>query len=264
MDLQLTGKTAFITGSTSGIGFAAARALAMEGVRVILNGRDAAGVSSAIERMKKIVHHGRIEGMVADFSKPDQIKLLLDQLPEVHILINNVGIYTSDTFFDTTDEDWQHQMEVNLMSGVRLSRRILPQMLNANWGRILFLSSECATLVPADLIAYSTTKAALQALSRGLAQLTVGSGVTVNIIVPGSTLTEGAVTFLEKVAAAENKTPQSVSKEFFTNVRTSSLLQRFATVEEVASTIVYFASPLAAATNGAVIKVDGGSSGGIL
>ena len=174
MDLQLTGKTAFITGSTSGIGFAAARALAMEGVRVILNGRDAAGVSSAIERMKKIVHHGRIEGMVADFSKPDQIKLLLDQLPEVHILINNVGIYTSDTFFDTTDEDWQHQMEVNLMSGVRLSRRILPQMLNANWGRILFLSSECATLVPADLIAYSTTKAALQALSRGLAQLTVG------------------------------------------------------------------------------------------
>lgn len=264
MDLQLTGKTAFITGSTAGIGFAVAHSLAKEGVKVILNGRKQAGVDEAVERLKALVPMGAIEGIAADFLNKDSIDALLKELPTIDILVNNVGIYTSASFFETSDEDWFRQFEVNIMSGVRLSRHLLPQMLDANWGRIIFISSECATLVPTDLIAYSSTKTAVLAISRGLSQMTAGTNVTVNTIVPGSTLTEGAAQFLEGVAQKENKTKEQVETDFFKDVRTSSLLQRFATVEEVANTVAYFASPLASATNGAAIKTDGGSMGGIL
>lgn len=264
MNLNLNGKTAFITGSTAGIGFATAILLLQEDAKVIINGRQKSSVNVAIERLKKLVPNAKLEGISADFSNIKEIESLLDQLPHVDILINNVGIYTSQNFQETTDEDWHKQMEVNLMSGVRLSRYLLPKMLQKNWGRIIFVSSECATLVPEDLIAYSTTKAAVLALSRGLSQLTSGTNVTVNTIIPGSTLTEGAEQFLANVAQKENKTKEEVERDFFDKIRTSSLLKRFASVEEIANTITYYASPLSAATNGAAIKIDGGSMGGIV
>lgn len=264
MDLNLKGKTVFISGATAGIGFCAAKIFLQEGAVVYVNGRTKASVTKAIQRLKAVVPNAEVEGIAADFSDAKAVQLLLQELPNIDILINNVGVYTSQSFFETTDEDWQRQIEVNIMSGVRLSRHVLPKMLTKNWGRILFVSSECATLVPADLIAYSTTKAAVLAASRGLAQLTSGTGVTVNAVLPGSTMTEGAADFLADLATKENKTIAQAESDFFSNVRTSSLLQRFATVEEVANSMVYFSSPLASATNGAVIKLDGGSTGGIL
>ena len=264
MDLKLNGKTAFITGSTSGIGFAIAKTLLQEGANVILNGRNQDRVNEAIAKLETTNSRTKITGFVTNFSNPKEVDTLLADLPHIDILINNVGIYSSKSFYDTSDEEWYRQIDVNIMSGVRLSRHLLPKMIDANWGRIIFISSECATLVPADLLAYSTTKAALLAISRGLAQMTSGTGVTVNSIIPGSTLTEGAEQFLDEVAQKENKAKQEVADDFFKEVRTSSLLERFAAVEEVANTVVYYASPLAAATNGAAIKVDGGSMGGIL
>jgi len=264
MDLKLKGKTVFISGSTSGIGFGVAKIFLQEGALVYINGRTETSIDDAIQRLKAVFPDGKIEGIVADFSKAEEVEQLIKKLPHLDILINNVGIYTSKSFFETTDEDWSQHLEVNVMSGVRLSRHFLPKMLEKNWGRILFVSSECATLIPADLIAYSTSKTAALAISRGLAQLTKGTGVTVNTVLPGSTKTEGAEQFLSNLAKKENKTIPQVETDFFREVRPNSLLQRFASVEEIANTIVYFASPLSVATNGASIKLDGGSMGGII
>lgn len=264
MDLQLEGKTAFISGSTAGIGFATAVSLLREGATVIINGRSPVGVDKALVRLAEAGFTKNLRGISADLATPDDIQRLFEELPAVDILINNVGIYTSTSFFDMKDEDWYRQFNVNVMSAVRLSRHYLPGMLARNWGRILFISSECATLVPADLIAYSMTKTALLSVSRGLAQLTKGTAVTVNTVAPGSTLSEGAEQFLAAAAEKEGKTTAAVEAAFFAEVRTSSLLQRFATVDEVAHTITYLSSPLSAATNGTTIKVDGGSMGGII
>jgi len=264
MNLKLQRKTAFITGSTAGIGFATARVLAAEGATIILNGRSYETLNGAIGKLQQEFPAIKISGLAADFNELNEVEELLEKLPEIDILINNVGIYSSGSFFETPDDDWYRQFEVNVMSGVRLSKKILPKMLSKDWGRILFVSSECATLVPVDMIPYSMTKAALLAVSRGLAQLTKGAGVTVNTIVPGSTLSEGAEQFLENAAQKDGKTKAQVEEAFFTEVRTSSLLQRFAKVEEVANTIAYLASPLSSATNGSSIKVDGGSMGGII
>lgn len=264
MDLKLKGKTAFISGSTAGIGFATARSLLQEGATVIINGRTTTSVDNALRKLKQDGFTDKVSGVAADLADTTAIQDLFNRLPQVDILVNNVGIYTSTSFFEMKDEDWYRQFDVNVMSAVRLSRHYLPQMLEKNWGRILFISSECATLVPEDLIAYSMTKTALLSISRGLAQLTKGTAVTVNSIIPGSTLSEGAEQFLAGVAEQEGKTVETVEAEFFAEVRTSSLLQRFASVDEVAHTITYLSSPLAAATNGAAIKVDGGSMGGIL
>ncbi len=268
MDLKLEGKKVFISGSTAGIGYGVAQKFLQEGAHVMINGRTASSVEKAIDRLKsdalRMDNEVVVEGVVADFSNKRSIETLTQGLSDIDILINNVGIYSSQSFFKTTDEDWQRQYEVNVMSGVRLSRHLLPKMLDKDWGRVLFISSECATLVPADLIAYSTTKAAILAISRGLAQLTKGSGVTVNTVIPGSTMTEGADQFLSDLAEKEGKSKADAESDFFKEVRTSSLLQRFATVEEIANSIVYLSSPLASATNGAAIKLDGGSMGGIL
>ena len=264
MDLKLKGKKVFISGSTAGIGFGVAKSFLKEGATVFINGRSEASINKAINRLKTDFADADIQGFVADFSKNKSVDALIQQMPEVDILVNNVGIYSSQSFFDTTDEDWQYHHDVNIMSGVRLSRYFLPKMLDKKWGRILFVSSECATLVPEDLIAYSTTKAAMLAISRGLAQLTRGTGVTVNAVIPGSTMTEGAEQFLVDLAKKENVSVEQAESDFFKNVRTSSLIERFATVDEIANTIVYFSSPLSAATNGAVVKLDGGSTGGIL
>lgn len=264
MDLKIENKTAFISGSTSGIGFATARVLLQEGARVIINGRTQDGVEKAVNKLKQLKPKASIGGFAADFSDASSVKSLLKDLPEIDILINNVGIYSAQSFFETSDDEWFRMFEVNVMSGVRLSRQILPQMLSKNWGRILFVSSECANLVPGDLLAYSMTKTALLSVSRGLAQLTKGTEVTVNSVVPGSTLSEGAEHFLEEQAKTKKTSRQAVENDFFKNIRTTSLLQRFATVDEIANTIAYLSSPLAAATNGAAIKIDGGSSGGII
>jgi len=238
MDLKLKGKTVFISGSTAGIGFCTAQIFLKEGATVYVNGRTKSTVNQVVEQLKTISPDANVKGIAADFSDKEAVQSLIEQLPEIDILINNVGIYSSQSFFETTDEDWQGQYEVNVMSGVRLARHFLPKMLDKNWGRILFVS--------------------------GLAQLTKGSGVTVNSVIPGSTMTEGAKQFLANLADKENKSIAQAEADFFRNIRTSSLLQRFAKVEEIANSIVYFSSPLAAATNGAAIKLEGGSMGGII
>ena len=264
MNLQLEGKNVFITGSTAGIGYGVAESMLQEGASVIINGRTNQSVGQAVEQLSEKFPEGIISGRRCDFSQVQEVEKLISNMPSVDILINNVGIYTSQSFFDTSDEDWMRLFEVNVMSGVRLSRALLPQMLGQKWGRIIFISSECATLVPQDLIAYSTTKAAILAISRGLAQLTKGTQVTVNTVMPGSTMTEGAGQFIERLALENDVSKAEAESDFFEEVRTSSLLQRFASVKEVADTVTYLSSPLSSATNGAAIKVDGGSMGGII
>lgn len=264
MDLKLTDKLAFVSGSTAGIGLAVAKNLLQEGAQVAINGRTQKTVDQTVAMLKQAYPKGTVFGIAADFSHKDSVQKIFDQLPAVDILINNVGIYKAASFFETKDEDWQHQFEVNIMSGVRLSRYYLPKMLHKNWGRVLFVSSECASLVPPDLLAYSTTKMAVVTIAKGLAQTTKGSGVTVNAIVPGSTLSEGAQQFLNEAAANSGRSPAAVADAFFKEERSTSLLQRFASVAEVANTMTYLVSPLSAATNGAAIRVDGGSMGTLL
>lgn len=264
MDLQLKNKTAFITGSTSGIGYAVAKRLLEEGMIVYINGRNQDSINVAIDSLKDEVSGAQVHGIALDFLKTEQLDEQLATLTDVDVLINNVGIYSSQSFFETSEKIWLKQFQVNTMSGVILSKHYLKGMLARNWGRVLFISSECTYLVPTDMISYSSTKAAIHALSRGLSQLTKGTGVTSNVIVPGSTLSEGAKRFLADKAAVEKTTIEEVETNFFKNERANSLLQRFAKTDEVATTIAYLCSPLASATNGSVIKVDGGSTGGIL
>jgi NAD(P)-dependent dehydrogenase (short-subunit alcohol dehydrogenase family) len=263
MDYLLNNKIAFVSGSTSGIGFAIAKLLAKEGAQVILNGRNGESVVNAVKKLEKEIPLAKVSGIKADFSNPNEVKELITKLDGIDILINNVGIFTSQSFTETSDEDWYKLFEVNVMSGVRLSRALLPKMMERDWGRIVFVSSECAELVPEDLIAYSMTKAAILSISRGLAQTTRGSAVTVNSILPGSTLSEGAKRFLKEQAEKENKKEEDVASAFFKNVRTTSLIERFLSPEEIANGVLYLASPLSSATNGAVLKLDGGSVPGI-
>jgi len=264
MDLQLRDKQAFISGSTAGIGFAIARWLLKEDATVIINGRSQDSIEQAKSRLQAEFPEGKISSIRIDFSNLDQINDALPTLSSCDILINNVGIYESKSFYETMDDSWYHQFEVNVMSGVRLSRYCLPKMLERNWGRIIFISSECASIVPSDMIAYSMTKASMHSVSRGLAELCRASAVTVNTVMPGSTLTEGASTFLENLARTNGQTKEQVAQDFFSGTRTSSLIERFASVDEIASTICYLASPLSSATNGSVIKIEGGSTGGIM
>ena len=264
MDLKLKNKTALVTGSTAGIGLAIAKRLISEGAHVILNGRSEERLVQRINELRFEFPEALIKGVVTDFSNNSEYRTLFDSIDSVDILINNLGVYKAESFFEMADDEWYRQFEINVMSGVRLSRHFLPKMLHNNWGRILFISSECAELAPPDMLAYSMTKAAMVAIAKGLAQLTKSTGVTVNSVLPGSTLSEGAEQFLEDEAKKTNKTKQEVESRFFKEVRTSSLLQRFADVDEVASTVAYYCSPLASATNGAAIKVEGGSTGGLL
>lgn len=258
MDLKLSNKTVFISGSTAGIGFAIARRFLTEGAQVIINGRTKESVENATNELKALVSNAKIFGIPADFSKINDINRLLEQLPEVDILINNTGIFEPKEFSDIPDEDWFRFFEVNVMSGVRLSRHYFPKMLQKNWGRIIFISSESAVFIPSEMIHYGVTKTALIAVSRGLAELTKGTNVTVNSILPGPTKSKGVGSFIEDLSKANNKSVDEVEKDFFKNMRPTSLLQRFASVEEIADTVVYYSSPLASATNGASIRVEGG------
>ncbi len=264
MDLQLVNKSVFISGSTSGIGFAMAQGFLQEGAKVIINGRSEQKLQKAVKKLRALVPNAEVSGIAADFRDAKAIEHIQKHIDQVDILVNNVGIFASKSFQETSELEWQEMFLVNVMSSVQLSKYFLPKMLDQNWGRILFISSECAQLVPEDLIAYSTTKAALLSLSRGLAQTTKGTQVTVNTLVPGSTLTEGAVTFLKEQASQEDRSEEAVAEDFFKKIRTSSLIQRFAHPKEIADMALFLASPLSAATNGAAIKVDGGSVPGIL
>lgn len=258
MDLQLIGKIAFISGSTQGIGFAIAKQLLQEGTTVIINGRKKEGVDAAVEKLKREVPSAEISGIAADFGNVDEVNELLAQLPEVDILINNAGIFEPKAFENIPDEDWFRFFEINVLSGIRLSRFLFPKMLANNWGRIIFITSESAVNIPEEMIHYGMTKTALHAVSRGLAELTKSSAVTVNTIMPGPTASEGMLEFIKQLSDAKGITPQQAEEDFFKTVRPSSLIQRFAEVDEVANLVTYISSPLSSATNGSALRVDGG------
>lgn len=258
MDLKLHGKSALVSGSTAGIGFAIALGLAQEGASVIVNGRSEERVAQAIAKIKHSTPDANVSGVVADTGTASGVEKLFQEVPHVDILINNLGIYEPKTFFDITDQDWLNIFEVNVLSGVRLSRQYLQKQLEQNWGRIIFISSESAIQIPVEMIHYGTTKTAQLAIARGLAEMTVGTGVTVNSVLPGPTRSEGVEEFITNLAQERGIDRAEVEAEFFQNVRPSSLIKRFATNEEVAAIVVYLSSPVASATNGAALRVDGG------
>ena len=253
MNLQLDGKTALVTGSTKGIGFAIAKWLAAEGANVIVNGRTGDSARAAAEKIGT-----GARGIGADVSTAAGCAALVAQAPAVDILVNNAGIFEPKPFAEIPDADWDRFYQVNVMSGVRLTRAYLPGMLARNWGRVIFISSESGEQIPAEMIHYGMTKAAQLALVNGLAQLTKGTAVTVNGVLPGPTASEGVTDFVGHLAAGAQQTPAEFEKEFFRSVRPTSLLQRFAHVDEVATMAAYLCSPLASATNGAAVRVDGG------
>lgn len=258
MDLQLTDKVALVSGSTAGIGLAIATALAQEGAVVVVNGRTEVRVNAALDQIKQQFPNARLQGLTADLGTVSGANLAFQQVPQVDILVNNLGIYGAKSFSEVTDEEWMRFLEVNVMSGVRLSRYYLPEMLQQDWGRILFISSESGVNIPAEMIHYGVTKTAQLALARGLAETTIGTNVTVNSILPGPTRSEGVETFIQGLAAEQNLSSAQVEKEFFAKTRPSSLIQRFATTEEVAALVAFIASPRSSATNGAALRVDGG------
>ncbi|MGV8894330.1 MAG: SDR family NAD(P)-dependent oxidoreductase [Burkholderiaceae bacterium] len=258
MQIDLSGKTAIVTGSTVGIGYAIAKGLAQAGAAVIVNGRTAAAVEHAVAKLQSEVVQANIRGVAADVGSVEGCAALLAAQPSADILVNNVGIYGPQDFFEIPDDEWTRFFEVNVMSGVRLSRAYLPGMMQRRWGRVLFLSSESALNIPADMIHYGFTKTALLSISRGLAKRVAGTGVTVNAILPGPTLSEGFEAMLKEEQKASGLSMEETAAAFVMKHRPSSLIQRAATVEEVANLVVYAASPQASATTGAALRVDGG------
>ena len=258
MDLKIEKKIALVTGSTAGIGLAIGAELAREGATVYINGRSEARVNEALTKIRKMDIKGDVRGIVADAATKEGALKITSQIPQLDILVNNLGIYEVKPFEEITDEDWLRIFEINVLSGIRLSRTYLPLMKAQNWGRIIFISSESAVNVPKEMIHYGVTKTAQISLARGLAETTSGTGVTVNSVLPGPTLSEGVEKYIEQVATSRGIETQAAEQEFFKNIRPSSLIQRFATSEEVAHLVTYLASPLSSATNGAAVRVDGG------
>jgi NAD(P)-dependent dehydrogenase (short-subunit alcohol dehydrogenase family) len=258
MDLLLDEKLALVTGSTAGIGLAIAEGLARENARVIVNGRTETRVIAAIANIKKKSPRARLESYPGDLSDATVCEALVAKYPDVDILINNLGIFNPQPFEEVSDAEWRRFFEINVLSGVRLSRYYLPGMKQRNWGRIVFISSESAIQIPLEMIHYGFTKTAQLAVSRGLAEMTAGTGVTVNSVLAGPTASEGVSDFVGKLASQAGQTPAEFEKVFFEKARPTSLLKRFATPEEVANLVVYVSSPLASATNGAALRADGG------
>ena len=258
MDLQLKNKVALVSGSTAGIGFAIAKQLAAEGARVVVNGRTSQRVDAAVKQIIEETGNTGVTGVVADFAKPEEITSLITQVSEVDILINNVAVFEPKAFADITDEDWLKFYEINVLSGIRLSRAYFDKMLKKNWGRIIFISSESAIQIPEEMIHYGMTKTAQLAIARGLAELTKGTNVTVNSVLPGPTLSEGVGGFIDNLAKDQQKTKEQVEDDFFKTMRPTSIIQRFLSTDEVANMVVYLSSPLASATNGAAIRAEGG------
>jgi len=258
MNLQLEGKKALVTGSTAGIGFAIARVLAGEGASVVVTGRTQNRVDAALKRIQQQIREANVSGIATDLATAHGTAECIDRVPSVDILVNNLGVYEPKPFEKITDDDWHSIIETNFMSGVRLCRHYLPQMQTADWGRIIFISSESAVNIPVEMIHYGVTKTMQVALARGLAETTSGTGVTVNSILAGPTRSEGVEQFIADVARTKGIAAAQVEKDFFKSVRPSSLLQRFATIEEVAALVAFVASPLSSATNGAALRVEGG------
>jgi NAD(P)-dependent dehydrogenase (short-subunit alcohol dehydrogenase family) len=258
MDLKLEGKQALVTGSTAGIGFAIAAALVKEGASVVVSGRTEQRVKAALQQLQQSGARGKVEGLAANLGTADGVQQAIARFPALDILVNNLGIFEVKPFEQISDEDWFRFFEINVLSGVRLSRHYLPGMKQRNWGRIVFISSESAVQIPAEMIHYGMTKTAQLAIARGLAETTVGTKVTVNTVLPGPTASEGVSKFVEQLAAEQRTDAASVEREFFRGMRPTSLLQRFATPEEVAALVAFVCSPLSSATNGATLRADGG------
>jgi NAD(P)-dependent dehydrogenase (short-subunit alcohol dehydrogenase family) len=258
MDLGLSGRIAVVTGSTAGIGLASACALAREGATVVVNGRTEARVAAAIETIRRDVKAGEIKGVAADLGTEAGVTHFVDQVPDADVLVNNLGIFEPKAFLEIEDADWFRFFEVNVLSGVRLARRYLPGMLTKNWGRIIFISSESAQQIPAEMIHYGMTKTAQLAIARGIAESVAGTGVTVNSILPGPTGSEGIGQFVESLAREQGVTRAEAEREFFRTMRPTSLLRRFATPDEVAAVVAFVASAHATTINGAAVRADGG------
>jgi NAD(P)-dependent dehydrogenase (short-subunit alcohol dehydrogenase family) len=258
MNLLLNDKLALVSGSTAGIGLAIAEGLAREGATVIVNGRSKARVATAVETIRQKYPGSKVDGFAGDLSTAVGFEQLRAEHPHLDILVNNLGIFNPQPFEEINDEEWRRFFEVNVLSGVRLSRFYLPQMKSKGWGRIVFISSESAIQIPVEMIHYGCTKTAQLAISRGLAESTVGTGVTVNAVLPGPTASEGVTEFVSKLAEQATQTADQFEKVFFEKMRPTSLLKRFETTEEIANLVVYICSPLASGTNGAALRVDGG------
>lgn len=258
MDLQLTDKTALVTGSTAGIGLAIAEELARESVSVVITGRSQDKIGAALHSLGGGREGVRVQGVVADLTTPEGAVALFGQVPEVDILVNNLGIYEPKPFAEITDEDWFRLFNVNVMSGVRLSRHYFPPMLARGWGRVVFVASESAVQTPPEMIHYGMTKSCQLAIARGMAELTKGTEVTVNTVMPGPTRSEGIVEFLRKMASAPSADDRAAEAEFFCLHRSASLLQRLIDPKEIAHLVAYLASPLSSATNGAALRAEGG------
>ena len=263
MDLQLDGKTALVSGSTTGIGFAIASTLAREGATVIVNGRAPERVAEAIARIRQAVPDARLRGAAGDLTTAAGADSVASESPDVDILVNNVGTFAAKPFFDTQDSEWQSMWETNVMSGMRLSRHYMRGMLSRNWGRVIFISSEAALNPRGGAAPYGVTKTAVLGLSRALADLTVGTAVTVNAVLPADTRTEATREWIESLAAKKGISTADVEKEYFEKTRPGSLIRRYAEPSEVASLVAYVASPLSAVTNGASLRAEGGIIHGI-
>jgi NAD(P)-dependent dehydrogenase (short-subunit alcohol dehydrogenase family) len=257
MDLQLTDKIALVTGSTAGIGRAIAETLAREGARVIVNGRSKKSIDDAVREIRASTN-GNVDGFAGDLGSAAAANEVARRYPDVEILINNLGIFEPAPFEDISDDDWRRFFDVNVLSGVRLARLYLPTMKLRNWGRIIFISSESGVQIPAEMIHYGMTKTAQLAVSRGLAEAVAGTGITVNSVLPGPTKSRGVTDFVDALAKSEGKTFDEFEKQFFKNVRPTSLIKRFASPYEVATLVAYVASPLSSATTGAALRADGG------
>ncbi|WP_433305121.1 SDR family NAD(P)-dependent oxidoreductase [Actinoplanes sp. CA-030573] len=257
MDLGLTGKTAFVSGSSRGIGYAIARALAAEGVDVVLNGRDPARLAAAVEALRREAPGVAVSGLAADFAEDEDVERLLGRLPDVDILINNVGIFELKPFELIEDDVWRRYFEVNVLGGVRLARRLLPAMLDRGWGRVVFVSSESGVDIPADMIHYGTSKTAMVSVGNGLAKLTKGTAVTVNSVLGGPTYSDGVAGTVRALAAARS-VPEEEMKAAIIGANRTTLLGRFIEPAEIASAVTFLASPAASAINGSAMRVDGG------
>ncbi|MBC9031138.1 SDR family oxidoreductase [Sphingomonas sp. JC676] len=255
MDLQLKGKTALVTGSTAGIGLAIAERLAAEGVEVVITGRSQDKLDAAATQVGKA---GRVRAALADPATAQGTATLIEAVPAIDILVNNLGIYEAKPFTEITDEDWFRFFETNVMSGIRLSRHYFPKMLEANWGRVIFIASESALLIPGEMVHYGMTKTAQLSIARGMAEQTRGTGVTVNSVLPGPTRSEGIVEFIRSVVDNKNAPEAERESEFFNKLRPLSLIRRLIEAEEIASMVAFLASPLAAVTNGAALRAEGG------
>ena len=258
MDLQLKGKRALVTGSTAGIGYAIAEALANEGAMVIVNGRTKQRVDEAADRLRASGVSTDIQSLAVDLGTAAGTREATTRFGDVDILVNNLGIFEPKPFEQISDEDWFRFFEVNVLSGVRLSRHYLPRMKQKNWGRILFISSESALQIPSEMIHYGMTKTAQLAIARGMAETTIGTNVTVNAILPGPTASEGVTQFVDHLASSKQSSREQVEKDFFEHMRPTSIIKRFEKPEEIAALVAFIASPLSAAINGAALRVDGG------